>query len=228
MRQDGTHNVRSEDVSNASPRASSAPIEPHSSRAAASWHEHCPFSLAIPSTLPGGFMLSTDTVQTATPDPVRRKISDIAREFDSAMLVTHTPRGGLHARPMSIVRVEPEASLWFATRLQSPKVDEVNADHQVLVVMQSTNRNLSITGQARIVRDPNLAHELWNEGLRLWFRGPDDPELALLLVEPQEAEYWVMSGTSWVKLALEAFKAYVRDEPLRGPELPGQHEKLVL
>ena len=171
---------------------------------------------------------SSRSLQTVTEQPARRKVSEIAREFSDAMLVTHTPQGGLHARPMSIVKVEPEAMLWFATRAQAPKVAELDADHHVLVVMQSESRNLTISGRARVVRDPHLARELWSEGLRLWFRGPDDPELALILVEPEEAEYWVMSGASWVKLALEAVKAYVRDEPLRGPEMPGQHEKLVL
>jgi general stress protein 26 len=167
-------------------------------------------------------------VHTAIPHPARRKVSEIAREFSAAMLITHTPEGRLHARPMSIVKVEPEASLWFATRIQTTKVDELNANHHVLVVMQGTNRNLSVSGRARVVRDQNLAHELWSDGLRLWFRGPDDPELALILVEPEEAEYWVMSGASWATLALEAVKAYVRDEPLRGPEMPGEHEKLLL
>jgi general stress protein 26 len=173
-------------------------------------------------------MQEAHSMEAAAPDPARRKVSEIAREFDAAMLITHAPGGRLHARPMSIVKVEPEAMLWFATRMQTPKVEELNADHHVLVVMQSQSRNLSIAGRARIVRDAHLAAELWNEGLRLWFRGPSDPELALILVEPEEAEYWVMSGASWVKLALEAVKAYVRDEPLRGPELPGQHEKLLL
>lgn len=173
-------------------------------------------------------MQEAHSMQAPALDPARRKVSEIASDFESAMLVTHAPGGRLHARPMSIVKVEPEAMLWFATRIQAPKVDELNADHHVLVVMQSESRNLSISGRARILRDAHLARELWNEGLRLWFRGPSDPELALILVEPEEAEYWVMSGASWVKLALEAVKAYVRDEPLRGPELPGQHEKLVL
>jgi len=173
-------------------------------------------------------MEQAHSIQTEAPHPARRKVSEIAGEFESAMLITHAPGGRLHARPMSIVKVEPEALLWFATRWQSTKVEELNADHHVLVVMQSASRNLSISGRARIIRDPHLAEELWSEGLRLWFRGPNDPELALILVEPEEAEYWVMSGASWVKLALEAVKAYVRDEPLRGPELPGQHEKLVL
>jgi general stress protein 26 len=173
-------------------------------------------------------MQAVHSTEIAAPAPARRKVSEIAGEFDSAMLVTHAPGGRLHARPMSIVKVEPEAVLWFATRLQTAKVAELDADHHVLVVMQSTSRNLSISGRARIVRDAHLAEQLWNEGLRLWFRGPDDPELALILIEPDEAEYWVMSGASWVQLALDAVKAYVSDEPLRGPELPGQHEKLAL
>lgn len=162
------------------------------------------------------------------PDASRAKVSELAREFDTAMLITHTLEGRMHARPMSIVKVEPGASLWFATRIQTPKVNELQHDQHVLVLMQGSNRSLSITGRARLLRDKNLAQELWNEGLRLWFRGPSDPDLALILVEPQEAEYWVMSGASWVKLALEAVRAYVRDQPRFAGEVPGQHQKLQL
>lgn len=162
------------------------------------------------------------------PDASREKVSELAREFDTAMLITHTPDGRMHARPMSIVKVEPGASLWFATRVQTPKVSELQQNQHVLVIMQGTNKSLSIAGRARLLRDKNLAQELWNEGLRLWFRGPSDPDLALILVEPQEAEYWVMSGASWARLALEAMRAYVRDEPLASGEIPGQHQKLRL
>jgi general stress protein 26 len=40
----------------------------------------------------------------------------------------------------------------------------------------------------RVVEDTQKLKELWTEGLRVWFpKGPDDPEIAILAVDVQEA-----------------------------------------
>lgn len=50
---------------------------------------------------------------------------------------------------------------------------------------------VSLSGRARIIQDRQKLNELWFEGLRVWFpRGPDDPEIALLAVQVDEARYW--------------------------------------
>ena len=57
--------------------------------------------------------------------------------------------------------------------------------------------------------DRQKLNELWFEGLRVWFPGgPDDPELALLTVEVEEAKYWT-NAASVVTYAWAYVKAAV-------------------
>jgi general stress protein 26 len=50
---------------------------------------------------------------------------------------------------------------------------------------------VAISGRAKMVEDKQKLKELWFEGLRVWFpKGPDDPELAVLAIEVEKADYW--------------------------------------
>jgi general stress protein 26 len=156
-------------------------------------------------------------------------VAELARKFDTAFLVTHGQRGGLHARPMGIVDVENDAKLWFATRADSLKLDELRADPEVLVLMQDgRKRSLSVNGKARALRDDARAKRLWTPALSLWFSGPDDPALVLLEVEPSSAEYWDASGKAGARLALTALRRYLSGEELRPGDTEHTHERVTL
>src|SRR5208337_4347672 len=50
---------------------------------------------------------------------------------------------------------------------------------------------VSFTGHASVVQDREKMQDLWCPAYRAWFpRGLDDPELALLRVDVERAEYW--------------------------------------
>ena len=50
---------------------------------------------------------------------------------------------------------------------------------------------LSITGRARVVRDPDKTKMVWRKADGVWWPGgPDDPNVCLLRVEPSRAELW--------------------------------------
>src|SRR5918912_1162828 len=69
----------------------------------------------------------------------------------------------------------------------APKVGEVERDQRVCVSYSSPDdqRYVSVSGRAQLVRDPAKVKELWGPAYKAWFpKGPDDPELALLRVEP--------------------------------------------
>lgn len=54
---------------------------------------------------------------------------------------------------------------------------------------------------AAIVRDAALARELWNPLYRAWFPGGlDDPDLTLLRVDVERAEYWDSPSSAVVQL----------------------------
>ena len=48
--------------------------------------------------------------------------------------------------------------------------------------------------------------ELWGTPAKTWWDSPDDPNIRVLKVTPQEAEFWEGSGTgiSYVKMAVAA------------------------
>lgn len=133
-----------------------------------------------------------------------KNVRDLLQGFDTAMLVTHLPSGHLRARPMAIAKKGDQGDLWFATRVDSPKVEEIEGDHDVNVTMQEGERFLSLSGVAQVVVDREALDRLWDEAWRAWFpEGKDTDRLALIHVTPHEAEYWEHAGRDKVRLHFE-------------------------
>lgn len=133
---------------------------------------------------------------------------DVTKGFNTAMLVTRTPDGGLHARPMAVAEMERDADAYFSTSLESPKIAEIEADPRVLVTFQSSSEFATIEGVATIVRDRSEIDRLWSESWRIWFpKGKDDPNLCLLRLSAERGEYWDTSGVEGIKFMFESLKA---------------------
>ena len=49
---------------------------------------------------------------------------------------------------------------------------------------------LSITARAEVRVDPVKAGEIWKTTDDMWWRGPEDPNVCVLLVDPRTAELW--------------------------------------
>ena len=59
-----------------------------------------------------------------------------------------------------------------------------------------------MSGTARLVHDREKAEQLWRPLYKAWFpKGIDDPDLALLCVHVDRAEYWDSPSSIAVKLA---------------------------
>jgi general stress protein 26 len=139
----------------------------------------------------------------------RRRLRTLLSHFDTAMLVTRSA-GGMRARPLSIAEKQRDGALYFSTAIDSPKVEELEADPHVNVVLQDRRRFVSLSGTARIVRDRGLIARLWRSSWKVWFpKGKDDPSLCLLRIDPTEAAYWDMSGSAGVRYLFGMAKAYV-------------------
>ena len=107
------------------------------------------------------------------------------------MLITAGRAGGLRSRPLSIAEKRSDGTLYFATSIDSEKVLVIRARFQRQRCVAGRPSIRSLTGQARIVRDRALIHELWSESWKVWFpEGETDSSLCLLAVEPTEASYW--------------------------------------
>jgi general stress protein 26 len=147
------------------------------------------------------------------PEEHREHLRDLIRDFDTAMLTSHSLGGHIRSRPMHVAEFEEGGSLWFVSDEQSGKVDELTRDGRVAVVMQGGRRYVSISGTARVVDDRARLSALWKKTWNAWFPdGPTSPGVRLIEVRPEVAEYWDASGTAGLKYALGAVKAMMSGE----------------
>lgn len=126
------------------------------------------------------------------------KVAELVKEIQFAMLTTAEHDGTLHSRPMTTLQMDDDGCLWFFTGADSYKVDDVNEQARVNLAYARPDKQdyLSVAGTAEVVRDRKKMEELWTPWLKPWFQdGLDDPELVLLKVRVEEANYWDGPGS---------------------------------
>ena len=132
------------------------------------------------------------TAQTQTDN--LEKLRGMIKDIDFCMLTTIDENGDPHSRPMSSNgQIDPNCDLWFFTSVSSHKVNEVANSPKVNASFADpkNQRYFSITGKAQLVRDRNKIEELWKPEFKMWFpKGKDDPEIALMRINAERAEYW--------------------------------------
>lgn len=143
----------------------------------------------------------------------REKIWGLIKDAHVAMLTSEDGKR-LRSRPMVASQKNfDDGCLWFFTRDDSPKVEQVQADRQVNVSYASTSDGsyVSLAGQAELVRDRAVINEHWNKQAEAWFsEGKDDPALTMLKVTVEQAEYWDTASSKMV-IAYEYMKARTTD-----------------
>ena len=131
----------------------------------------------------------------------RQKVWELIKEINIALLVTTDKAGSLHGRPMAAMNKDFNGELWFASRDGTPKLDEIAEHTQVLLAYSEpkSQNYVSVSGSARIVHDTAKVKELWSEPVRVWFpNGPEDPNIALICVKVESAEYWDSPSSTWL------------------------------
>jgi len=129
--------------------------------------------------------------------PKTPTLHELLEPFETAMLITHADERHLRARPMVIAGLEPSCLIWLVTSRDSAKVHEIEKCRTVHLSMQQENETyVSLDGHADITEHVGKIRELWQERFRRYFPGgPDDPDLALIAVTPERAEYWDYRST---------------------------------
>ena len=138
------------------------------------------------------------------------RLRELIADIRIAFLTTMDEDGLLHSRPMATQAMDEEGVLWFFTSDYTPKVHDVLLHKQcgLMYALPEKNRYVSICGHAELVRDPETLKRLWKPALQAWFpKGLDDPNLALLKVEMENAQYWDASSSKLVQL-YQAVKAF--------------------
>ena len=156
-----------------------------------------------------------------------KKLRELIGGIKVAMLTTVDPdTGRLHARPMATQRKEFDGTLWFFSRLRAEKVEDIQEVPDVVVSYVDEDRNLfiSASGTAVIHRDLEMMEDLWHNGLKAWFPdGLDDPQLGLIKITVEHAEYWDGPDN-----AVERLVGFVRAAAARENYLATENEELKI
>lgn len=102
---------------------------------------------------------------------------------------------------MAAMNKDFDGDLWSVSREGNPKLGEIAADTDVLLAYSGlrSENYVSVSGRAQIVRDPAKVKELWSEPARVRFpKGPDDPDIALIRVTVDSAEFRDAPSSAWV------------------------------
>ena len=147
-------------------------------------------------------------------DDSLEKLGKLIEGNDIAMLTTRIGDGRLLSRPLRVMDFDAEGALWFITDRNSHKAEEIRLQPQVNASFASAadNTYISIAGRASVVFDKARLSQLWSPAMMVFYpKGIDDPELCLLRVQAESAEYWDGPGGLVGQALYLALAAATRD-----------------
>lgn len=132
---------------------------------------------------------------------------DLMQRIGFAMLVT---RDGdkLRARPMSAYLERDENTIYFLTDARRQRDEEIarNPSVNLSFADAGSQKYVSLTGTAAVSNDRAKIKQLFSTPAKAWWDSADDPNIRVLKVTPDDAEFWDSPGTviSYVKMAAAA------------------------
>ncbi len=144
------------------------------------------------------------------------------REVEQSRFAMLTVEGmqNRHFQPMTTF-VEPETSkIWFYTRRDSEIAERSvgGASATLVVVSKDQELQASVIGRLTASSDELHRDKYWNPVVAAWFPGgKDDPNLAMLCLDCEEAEIWI-SDRGGLRFGWEIVRANLTGSE---PELGG-------
>ncbi len=152
-----------------------------------------------------------------------KKVKEMTEDIRIAMMTTLDDQGNLVSRPMACMQMDEDGTFWFFTKKSSPKVEQVEQhDHKVNLSFADAGDSsyVSISGTAQEVDNRAKIDELWSDMAKPWFPdGKSDPELTLLKVHTEMAEYWDSNSSRIVRLFEMARAAVTGDTYKEGENM---------
>ena len=152
------------------------------------------------------------------------RVWDIIEKVGVGMLTTRFS-AGLRSRPVEPRSDREVGLIRIITDVRGLKDNEIERSPDVgLVVISADDKAyLSITGRARVTRNPATARAIWRKSDDMWWSGPDDPNVRVIVLTPSLAELWE-GPSSVIVTAFEMVKAQLTGEK---PNLGENRKKTV-
>jgi general stress protein 26 len=143
------------------------------------------------------------------------------KDIKFAMLTHRHADGSLHAHPLTTQNrsLEPGDPLYFFVSRKTEIGERLRADGNVCVTYADLKEDIwvCVSGQARVNEDKDTKKRLFNALAKAWFPGgAEDPDLELIAVEIQSAEYWNIKESKATQMLKMATAAITGNPPEMG------------
>jgi general stress protein 26 len=160
------------------------------------------------------------------------KLYSLIEDIKIAMMTTRRPDGHLDSRPMAGQKRAAGADLWFVTADGSDKLRDIQHDGHINLAYykKSSYEWVSVSGIARLSRDRQKIHDLYEPDWKAWFGEegdprhgtPDDPRIVLIGVDVHAAVFLEINKPKPVVL-FELVKGWLTGERVE----PGMTHELA-
>lgn len=152
---------------------------------------------------------------------------DLIKDTKFAMLSHRHSDGTLHSHPLTTQNkaLDEGGSLYFFVSRKTEVGQRLQQDGNVNLAYANPGKDtwVSVTGHAVIREDLEKKKELFNVIAKAWFPGgPEDPDLELVEVVIDEAEYWNVKENKLLQLFKMAKAAATGTKPKK----MGEHAEL--
>ena len=124
--------------------------------------------------------------------PDMQRLAERLEGQRTAMLTLRDAQGQLDARPLTPLEMDSGGALWMlvSQKALSPFLGAGAQPANLAFSDEGRSLFVSIIGNAWLADDAARKQALWTVMARPWFSGVDDPDLAVLCVQPVSAEVW--------------------------------------
>ena len=116
------------------------------------------------------------------------------RDADWVMLTSTGADGKLVSHPMTPQEVTDDADVWFLTSTAVSQAEALEQSNHVNIAVSETGSWLSVAATVEFVDDQAKIDELWNDDMKAYFTGRNDPTLGLLRATSESAQSWGLTG----------------------------------
>jgi general stress protein 26 len=125
---------------------------------------------------------------------LKQKILTLIKKADIAGFATITEDSKPWVRYVSIAVLD-DMTIRFSTFISSRKVGQIKKNPEVHLTCGITDPKnwqdyLQIQGIATVSTEKSERDSFWNDEIAQFFKGPDDPNYAVVIIKPYRIEYW--------------------------------------
>jgi general stress protein 26 len=128
---------------------------------------------------------------------LKNKIVDVLKR--SILAAVATIKDGKPWVRYMVVTQGNGLSLWTTSFAKARKIQEIQNNKNIDLIIGGDEKNftapyLNVRATAEVFTDIETKKQYWNDMLKSYYSGPEDPNLAIIVISPQVIEY--MGGES--------------------------------